>query len=481
MNVSVIRHTVGSVITLVAVFMAVPLVCALLLGESTAVSFAIPAVVALAVGLLLQRGPLAGSMGIHEAYIIVTGAWCLAAVAGAAPFFLSGVLASPIDAVFESMSGITTTGSTVLTDLEALPRSILMWRALLNWLGGLGIIVLFVAVVPRLGVEGNQLFKTEMPGPTAEKLRPRIRESGRLLWVLYVLLTLALAGVLWTAGIPWFEAIVHAFSTVSTGGSSTLNQSVGAFANPWAEWIIALFMFLGATNFALLYRCIRRGEFGLLAKNGEFQAYLGVVLGASALIALDLVREGRAPFVDAARAAVFQVVSVVSTTGFTSSGDTAWTPAAATVLFFLMFTSGMAGSTAGGPKMIRTVIAVKHGFLGMLRLLHPRSVAHLRLGELKISEQMTLAVGGFLVLYLLVFAFSCILLSFAGLDLVTAAAVAISSLGNIGQGFGLAGPYESYASAPGWVKLYLSLLMLVGRLELYSVVVLFQPSFWSRK
>lgn len=497
MNYWAIRYIVGGVIALVALSMVIPLAFALILREGTAMSFVVPAALALAAGLLMRRGAKPGTIGIHEALIIVSGAWCAAALVGALPYWLSGTLPDPVDALFEAISGITTTGSSVVADIEALPRSFLVWRSLLNWLGGLGIIVLFVAVVPRVGFEGNQLFRAEMPGVTQEKLRPRIRESGRLLWLFYVALTVVLACLLWAAGLPLFDASMHALTTISTGGASTRNLSVGAFANPTAEWIIALFMFLGATNFTLLYRCVLHGEFAALVKNREFQAYVAVVLIAAGLMAGDLAQTGMGASVsgraavesaaspvnvgDTVRAAVFQAVSVVSTTGFVSTGNAAWPTAASTILFLLMFTSGMAGSTAGGPKMIRIAIAVKYGFLGVLKLLHPRSVTHLRLGELKISEQVAAAVGSFLFLYMLIFAVSCVVLSFAGADPATTATAVIASLGNVGHGFGIAGPFPNLAIQPAWVKLYLCLLMLIGRLEIYSVLVLFLPSFWSRK
>lgn len=482
MNYRAIRSIVGSVIALVALGMTIPLAFALALGEATAFSFAVPAVLALVIGLLLRRGETFENIGIHEALIVVSGSWCAAALVGAVPFWLSGLLPNPVDALFEAVSGITTTGSTLVADVEALPRSVLVWRSLLNWLGGLGIIVLFVAVVPRLGFEGNQLFRAEMPGVTKEKLRPRIREAGRLLWMLYVVLTIVLACLLWAAGLPLFDAAMHALTTISTGGASTRNLSVGAFANPTVEWIIALFMFLGATNFTLLYRCILHGEVSDLVNNREFRSYVAVVLVAAGLIAVDLLSSQALGVGEAVRIAIFQSISVVSTTGFVSTGSAVWPTAAAMILFLLMFTGGMAGSTSGGPKMIRIVVAVKHGFLGVLKLLHPRSVTHLRLGELKISEQTATSVGSFLFLYMLIFAVSCAVLSFAGTDFATTAIVVISSLGNIGQGFGIAGSsFANLAAQPEWVKLFLCLLMLIGRLEIYSVLVLFLPSFWSRK
>lgn len=481
MNSIAIRYVVGNLIALVAAFMAIPLVYALIAGEGTVTAFAWPAAAFLLLGLWLRRGGAAGEIGVHEAMIIVSAAWSCAAIAGAFPFVLSATLPDPVDALFEATSGITTTGATLFAEVERLPRSILLWRALLNWLGGLGIVVLFVSLFPRSGFGGVQLFKTEMPGLSADKLRPRIRETGRLLWGLYVGLTLLLSALLWAAGLPLFDAVAHALATVSTGGVSTRNAGMVAFANPWAEWLSILFMLLGAIHFGLLYRLVRRGEIRSLVNNREFQALIGVVAVAAALIGVDLWRSGLAPAADAFRMALFQAISVVSTTGFALADYTMWAPASIAILASLMFTSGMAGSTSGGPKMIRIVIAVKHGIFAVSRLLHPRSISMMRLGELKITDQLAAAVGGFLFLYLTVFVASLVVLSFAGLDLVTTGSMAIASLGNIGPGLGAVGPRANYAFLPVWVKLYLSFLMLVGRLEIYSVLVLFLPSFWSKK
>ncbi len=296
MNHAAIRYAVGSLVALLALFMLIPLLFAVAAGEKTVAAFAVPAGVALALGLLLRRGRSTGELGVHEAMVIVSVGWTCAAVAGAFPFMLSGTLPDPVDALFEAVSGITTTGATTFPDVERLPRSILLWRALLNWLGGLGIVVLFVSLLPRPGIGGVQLMKAEMPGMTAEKLRPRIRETGRLLWGLYLALTLLLFTLLWAVGIPLFDAVVHALATVSTGGVSTRNASIAAFGNPWAEVLITFFMLLGATHFGLLYRFVRRGEAGPLLKNREFQTMLGVIGVAAALIAWDLWRTGGAPF-----------------------------------------------------------------------------------------------------------------------------------------------------------------------------------------
>ena len=424
---------------------------------------------------------IADEIGIHEVVLVVVGGWCAAVLFGAVPFLLTGALPDPVDALFESVSGFTTTSATVITDVQALPRSVLVWRAVLNWLGGLGIVVLFVGVFSKLGVGGNQLFRTEMSSLTTEKIRPRIRETARLFWGFYAGLTLAAALLLWAAGLPPFDAVLHALSTVSTGGFSTRNASIAEFSNPMAEAVIAVFMFLGATNFALLYRAVRRRELDALVYNREFQAYVGVILGAALLVALGLWGAGDQPFWNALRVAVFQVVSMISTTGFVAEDFTSWPAGATAVLFAVMFVSGMSGSTAGGTKMIRILIAAKHGLYGIVKLLHPRSVTHLRLGDLKVPDPLVMAVGSFLFLYLLVFAAGFVILSFAGFDMTTSASLAIATLGNTGLAFGEAGILGNYAFLPGWIKLFLSFLMLVGRLEIYSVLVLFLPSFWSRK
>lgn len=484
MNLSTVRYLIGSLISLVGISMIAPLAYAVAVGEPTIIAFSVTCGFSLALGWMLRRGGLVHQtedIGIHEVMIVVVGAWCGAALVGAAPFFLSEVLPNPIDALFESVSGFTTTSATVFANVEVQPRSILIWRALLNWLGGLGIIVLFVSVFSRLGVGGNQLFRAEMSSLTTEKIRPRIHETAMLLWGLYTGLTAIAALLLWAVGIPLFDAVLHALSTVSTGGFSTRNTSMAAFANPGADVIITVFMFLGATNFALLYRCFRHGEAGALTRNREFQAFLGVALGAGLLVAMGLFSTGQAHLGSALRVGMFQVVSIISTTGFATADYTWWPPQAVTVLFAAMFISGMSGSTAGGPKMIRIVIAAKHALNGIVKLLHPRSVLQMRLGDLKISDQLTMAVGSFLFLYLLVFVASFVILSFAGFDIATTASMAIAALGNIGTGFGTLGPFHNYALLPGWVKLYLSFLMLLGRLEIYSLFIVFLPSFWSRK
>lgn len=484
MNASAVCYLMGSLIALVGVAMAAPLVFGLVVGEPVLVAFGVPLGISVAAGWLLRRvngNHDVDDIGIHEVVLIVTGGWFAAVLVGAAPFFLAGVLSNPVDALFESVSGFTTTSATVFADVEALPRSILVWRALLNWLGGLGIIVLSISLFSKLGVGGNQLFRTEMSSVTTEKIRPRIRETGRLLWGLYAALTLAAAALLWAAGLPVFDAVLHALSIVSTGGFSTRNASLAAFNNPLAELVTVVFMFLGATNFALLYRALRRREVDALVSNREFQAYVGFVLGAALLVAADLWGTGTESGWDALRVAVFHVVAVVSTAGLVATDYTAWPAAAAAVLFASMFVSGMSGSSAGGPKMIRIVIAAKHGLSGVLKLLHPRSITHVRLGDLKVPDPLTMAVGSFLFLYLLVFVASFVILSFAGFDMVTAASLAIASLGNSGSAFGAMGPYASHALLPAWIKLYLSFLMLLGRLEIYSLLLLFMPSFWSRK
>ncbi len=481
MNWSAVRQVVGNLVTLFGLFMLIPLTLAGIEGETTVVAFGVGFAVATLLGLALRMGAASTDIGTHEAFVIVSTGWCLVGLLGAIPFYFSGAFVTPVDAVFESVSGFTTTGATVLTNIEGQPRSILLWRALTQWLGGLGIVVLFISIFPKLGFGGIQLFKAEMSGLTAQKIRPRIRQTGRLLWGLYLGLTLVEFALLWLAGLSLFDAALHALTTISTGGFSTRNASVEAFANPAVEWIIALFMFLGGTSFVLLYRLVRHGEGRAVLRSREFQAYCGVTIVASLIVALSVWGSDYASFGDALRKATFQVVTILTTTGFSTANFAEWGTPALAVLFSLMFMGAMAGSTSGGPKLIRIVVAAQHAFLGFRRMLHPRAVTHVRLGDVKVSDSLTMAVGGFLFLYLLIWFVSFIVLTFLGLDVFDTASLAITSLGNIGPGFGTLGPTENFAFLPDAVKLFSALLMIVGRLEIYGFLMLFLPSFWMHK
>ena len=469
----------GRLVFLLGLCMLIPLAFAAATGDPTARAFGVSAASVIAVGFAMGRIPLDGELEARTAIAVVTLGWAAAGVVGALPFWLSGIFPHWTDALFESVSGFTTTGATVMANIAAQPRALLLWRSLLQWLGGMGIIVLFVSVFPRLGIGSVQLFRAEVPGPAPEKLLPRVAESGQLLWVIYLALTAAAAALLLLTGLDWFDAVNHALTAVATGGYSTRDTSVAAFANPMAEWVLVLFMFLGGTNFVLQYRLFRLGDWRAVAADREFWTYTGLLLAASVFIMADLHLKTGAGIWESLRLGVFHAVSVMTTAGFTTASYDLWPPLSQAVLFVLMWVGGSAGSTSGGPKVIRLLVLVKHGIKELNRLLHSRAVQVLRIGDRPVSERVFAAVAGFVFLYLTVWFASVLVLAGLGLDLVTAASAAIASLGTIGPGFGAIGPGHTYAALPPPAKLYLAFLMIVGRLEVLIVLVLFHPAFWE--
>ena len=415
----------------------------------------------------------------RDAFVTVTLGWLLAGVLGATPFVLEGVL-GPVDALFESISGFTTTGATVLTRVEELPAALLLWRSMLQWLGGMGIIVLFISVMQRPGAGGAHLFRAEFPGPMPEKLLPRITATARMLWGLYASVTLAAALAYWATGLSLFDAVNHAFTTLSTGGFST--RSAGVWRDPRTEVVATLFMFVGGMSFALQYRLYRLRDWGSLRNASEFWVYLSVAGVATLLVTAATLAAG--VYQDpgtAIRKAAFQVVSLLSTTGFTSADYGAWPPLAGAVLFTVMFVGGMTASTGGGPKVLRWMVMLKQSALELVKLLHPRSVQLLRLGGQVVSEPVVIEIGTFLVIYMAAWFGGFIILAATGLDLISAASGAIACLGNIGPGFASVGPTGNYAHLSDIAKVVLSLLMVVGRLELYAVLAALHPEFWRHR
>ncbi len=472
---------IGRILVMIGLFMLIPFAYALAVADPTARAFGWSAAHALVAGWLLGRIRADEELEPRTAIAVVTLGWAAAGVAGALPFWFAGVFPHWADALFESVSGFSTTGATVMMDLDHQPRALLLWRSLLQWLGGMGIIVLFVSVFPRLGMGSQQLFRAEVPGPAPEKLLPRVAESGRMLWVIYLALTAAAALLLLGTGVSGFDAVNHALTAVATGGYSTHDASVAAWNNPLAEWVLILFMFLGGTNFVLQYRLFRHGDWRTAAGDREFWTYAGLLAAASLAIAVDLHLETGSGLGGSLRPAVFQAVSVMTTTGYTSEAYTLWPALSQAVLFVLMWVGGSAGSTSGGPKVIRLLVLVKHGLKEINQVLHPRAVQIVRIGDRPVSERVFAAVAGFVFLYLTAWFVSVVVLAATGLDVVTATSAAIASLGNIGPGFGAIGPGHTFAPLPAAAKLYLSFLMIVGRLEVLFVLVLFHPAFWERR
>jgi len=477
MQPGVLARHVGNLLLLVAIAMLVPAAYAWLARETTAgTAFLLSAALTAALGGALRVRTRDEELSIRTALAVVVLGWAAAATASALPFWLSGL--PWIDALFEAVSGVTTTGATVIRDLSRHDRALLLWRSMLQWFGGLGIIVLFTSVFPRLGIGAIQLFRAEMTGLQPEKLLPRLSDTSKLLWTIYGLLTAAAAVLLVLAGMPVFDAVNHALTTVSTGGFSTHNAGISAFGSAAVESVLLLFMFLGATNFMLIYRVFRFGDWRA-ARDEEFRLYVALVVGGGLLIAAALWLQQGDPLGAALRRGLFQAVAVISTTGFAVADYTQWPHLAQAVLFVLMFVGGCAGSTAGGPKIVRVLVALKHGAGEIVRVLHPRSVRVVRLDDQPLPPSVFAAATAFLFVYAGTWFFSTVVLAALGLPLPDAAVAAISALGNIGPGFANIGPTETFAGFPAGVKLYLMVLMLVGRLEVLGVYALLLPGFWD--
>ena len=423
----------------------------------------------------------------REGYLIVSLGWILMALSGTAPYLFSGTITDFSSSFFETMSGYTTTGATILQDLEVVPKGILFWRSTTHWIGGMGIIVLAIAILPFLGIGGIQLFSAEAPGPAGDKLHPRITDTAKRLWLIYVAYTLVETFMLYFAGMSFFDALNHAMSTMSTGGFSTKNESV-AFWNdqPIIQYIILLFMFLAGTNFVLSYFAFTR-KFQKIFKDDEFNLYVKFLLFFTVLVVGMLFFSEQSArvaslkeFEFSLRAILFQVVSVVTTTGFVTTDFTQWTPFITVVFFGLMFLGGSSGSTAGGVKVVRHMLMIKSGFLEFKRALHPNAIIQARYNEKTVSDAISYNILGFFILYMLSFIVGALGFSSFGMDFESSVGLAASTLGNVGPALGDYGPSHTYAALPDMAQLWASFLMLLGRLELFTVLILFTPFFWKK-
>lgn len=478
MNLRLTLHVIGGLLLFLGAMLLAPIVVSLFYRDGQALWFLLSAVLTAGTGYALYRGfRRREEVTLREGFAIVTFTWIAFAVFGSLPFLLSGSLANPIDAFFESMSGFTTTGASVMTDIEANPKSVLFWRALSQWLGGMGIIVLSVAVLPLLGVGGMELFQAEMAGPTADRLTPRIQDTARLLWVAYAVITAAGVLLLWFGEMDFFDALCHTFAAVATGGFSTRNASMGAFGS-YSQTVVILLMLAGGTSFSLHYFALR-GNFRRYWDNEELRWYLGLLASALVLLVIVNWRGYDNPLINL-RDAAFESVSILTTTGFVTADAERWPMLAQGAIFALMFFGGCAGSTAGSLKQVRIVLLFKHAMLQTRRLVHPRQVTVLKLDHRAVSRDVLEGVLGFTVLFFGVFIVSALLLNAAGLDLVTAGSAAIACLSTVGPGLGEVGPLDNYAALPYFAKLTLCGVMLLGRLEVFTVLVLFTVSIWKK-
>jgi trk system potassium uptake protein TrkH len=480
MRLKIVVHVTGTLVRMFSPALLAPLAVALWYAEwrDAAGFFATFAATAL-VGGAMRRLSRDASGGLDrlrrvEGLAIVSITWMLIAHLAALPFMVAGL--GFIDALFESMSGLTTTGATVLTDFAAFGRGIFFWRAMTQWLGGVGVIALFIAVLPRLAIAGRELFFAEAAGPSDDKLTPQLRQTAIALWRVYIVLTGAQVVALTLAGMTLFDAFCHAFTTLSAGGFSPHPQSVAGYQSAAVDWIITVFMFIAGANFGLQYRAVRGGR-NALVQDEELRAYTGVVLVASLFLTMFLMMEGMRGL-DAVRHAAFQVLSILTTTGFASIDFELWSDQSKMVLFLLMFIGGCAGSAGGGPKVVRHILMARFTLRELRRTLHPRAILPVKLGGRVVPENILRDVQVFMLFYLLTFAVGAAIVVGLGADLLTGITASIACLGNIGPGFGAIGPMGSFADLHPVSKIVLTLEMWIGRLEVLTVVVLFRFEAW---
>ncbi|HYF90754.1 MAG TPA: TrkH family potassium uptake protein [Symbiobacteriaceae bacterium] len=429
-------------------------------------------------GLLRLLGRGTTELRRRDTYLLVTLAWLLAATAGALPYMFSGVLPSFTNAFFESMSGFTTTGASVITDVEVVPPGILFWRSLTHWLGGMGIMVLLVAMLSALGMGGLQVMKAEAPGPTVERVATRVRETAQALWIAYVVLTAAQVLCLWALGMSLFDALNHSFATLATGGFSTRNASLGAFT-PAMQWVTTLFMYLAGVNFALFVGAFQSRSPGPIWRDPEFRLYTWVTVGSGVALTI-LIAGPKMGLLDALRHGAFQASSIMTTTGFATHDFDQWPWAAKWILGLLSVIGASTGSTGGAVKIMRFLVLIKQAAGEFARQIQPRVVRQVKLGSRVVPEELVVNIQQFFFLYMAVLGAGTLILSATGLDLLSSLSAAGATLGNIGPGLGVVGPMTNYNALTDVATWTGSVLMLLGRLELWTVLVLFSPAFWRR-
>ncbi len=498
LNIKIIIQMMGILLVFNGVFMLIAALISFFYHESVYKLILLAGLISVVIGGLCQFATKGFEKEIkkREGYLVVALGWIVIAFSGAVPYYISGAIPSYTDAFFETMSGYTTTGASILNDIESLPKGILLWRSITHWIGGMGIIVMTIAILPLLGIGGMQMFAAEAPGPSTDKLHPRITDTAKRLWVIYFVLTLAQVILLHVAGMNLFDSVNHAMATMSTGGFSTKNASVAYWnSQPLIQYIIIFFMFIAGTNFVLSYY-VAKGKFKKAAQDEEFKTYLFGIIALTLVTAFfiyffaDVSKSPTEtqliahPMVygeleSAFRHALFQVLTVITTTGFVTADFTIWTPFLTSMFFIMMFAGACAGSTAGGVKIVRHIIMIKNGFLEFKRTIHPNAIIPVRYNEKPVSRGIVFNIMAFFILYLLVFVFGTLVFTLWDIDLVTSLGAAASSLGNIGPALGKLSPVNNYSILPDAGKWWSAFLMLLGRLELFTVLIIFTPSFWK--
>jgi trk system potassium uptake protein TrkH len=479
------RHVfkVVGVLTITLAFtMVIPLLVGLFYRDLSVRPFLQAIAATLAGGVVLYligRTDRSEFVSQREGMAIVALGWTVAGFFGALPFYFEGEFPTLVDAVFESVSGFTTTGASVLTDIEAVSKGLLLWRSLIQWLGGMGIIVLGIAILPFLGIGGMQLYKAEVPTPVPDKLQPRIRDTAMILWKVYALITVLQVAALWAGGMSFYDAVNHALTTLPTGGFSTKNASVAQFDSLYFDLVISFFMLLAGINFSLHYQMLR-GKPLAFWRDSECRFFLGAVLVLTLIVSFDIWRTVYASLGEALRYGLFQVLSILTTTGYATADYEQWPAMSQLVLLQCMFLGASAGSTGGGMKCLRIMLCFKFCYKELFSLIHPRAVSHVKIAGKAVPDDVLRSVLGFLALYMGLFGLCSVLLAGLGVDFTTAFGAVAATLGNIGPGFGMVGPVENYAQIPYAGKWLLIWCMLLGRLEIYTVVILLVPEFYRK-
>ena len=477
-----ILNIIGVLIFFFGLTMIFPLIAGVYYRDGSSIPLLKSLGITVFAGLILYaifRKNTAAVINQREGMAIVAVGWTAVGFFGALPFYLGDGFFSFTDAFFESVSGFTTTGASVLTNIEGVTKGLLFWRSFIQWLGGMGIIVLSVAILPFLGIGGMQLYKAEVPSPVPDKLKPRIRDTAMVLWKVYVLISLGQVFFLLLGGMGLYDALCHTFTTLPTGGFSTKNTSIAHFGSVYFDCVFIFFMLLAGINFSLHYQMLRRKTL-VFWQDSECRFFLGAVIILSLVVCLNVFGSVYQNIAEAVRYAVFQVVSIVTTTGFVTADYEQWPTMSQLILLLCMFLGASAGSTGGGMKCLRIMLCFKFCYKELFSLIHPHAVSHIKIGGKTVPDDVMRSVLGFLALYIGLFAFSSILLAGMGIDFTTSFAAVAAAIGNIGPGFGMVGPVENYAQIPFFGKWVLIWCMLLGRLEIFTVIILVVPEFWRK-
>lgn len=482
-NIGIVGNVIGVILVLLGVFMLSALGFSFYFDTQDSLAILGAAFTCFSCGSIIWWTTRKSSknIGKREGYLIVAASWVTISLFSSLPYLYSQAIPDFTNAFFESVSGLTTTGASVINDIEGVSQGILFWRSLTQWIGGMGIIVLTVAIFPLLGIGGVELFVAEAPGPTSDKIHPRIKETAKRLWMIYVGLTLLLTMILFISGMTFFDAINHGLTTMATGGFSTKNNSIAYFDSPGIQYTIAFFMFLAGINYTIIYFSLTR-KFKRVWKSDEFKTYVIFVAILTLLVTTIVYSVSGQGLEKSFRDALFQIISIITTTGFVSADYTAWTPTLTLLFFMLLFVGACAGSTSGGIKIIRHLVFFKNIFLEFKRLLHPRAVIRIKVDQQLVRGRILTHILVFLLLYLAIFVVSSLLMTIVFADfeqpLLTALGAVATALGNVGPAIGELGPLDNFAEVPMVGKWFLVFLMLLGRLEIFTILILFTPYFW---